>query len=126
MVVLSIRSLVVAILVSGIVVSLGNGVWGQGCDVGALVSQCGKFVQIPGPPTTPSPECCAQVQKTDFPCACKSVTKAVELVIRFQWHDLGLEIGIKAALFCLAVTVAYNIIYLLNMRLSFVICCVSM
>ncbi|KAJ0980890.1 hypothetical protein J5N97_009145 [Dioscorea zingiberensis] len=49
-----------------------------------LISKCKKFVEIPGPPTDPSNECCDAVKKADLPCICKHVPQEIMKFISME------------------------------------------
>jgi hypothetical protein len=76
--------MILAILaVIGILIPSNNVALGQEChgDFQGLITQCSKYVQIQGPQTDPSPDCCDTIKTLDVPCVCKQVTNDIEAVI---------------------------------------------
>lgn len=71
--------LVLAIALTGVILS-GNIVEAQPCNDNwpDLDKMCKQFVLIGAPVDVPSQDCCAAVQNTDIPCACKHVDPALE------------------------------------------------
>ncbi|RWR86974.1 protease inhibitor/seed storage/lipid transfer family protein [Cinnamomum micranthum f. kanehirae] len=72
--------LVVIIALAGISLPSNCVVAAKECRVklDALISQCAKFIQIPGPPVEPSELCCEVIQDADMPCLCTMITKEIE------------------------------------------------
>ncbi|KAJ6691953.1 LIPID TRANSFER PROTEIN [Salix purpurea] len=68
---------------------LGNHKVSANCKeiVPSLVSNCSRFVRVPGPKVPPSAACCKVAQAVtvaDVPCFCKLITPAVQKVISME------------------------------------------